>query len=115
MGGKVMTEKAVGMTDPATARRSEAAFGLQSGEPVIEFGRPLPPELLYRRCDPADLPFGLCSELEEALGLIGQERAVRLQLVPAPNRSRAKTSSCTCEHRPSGRETNCWPRQSRTT
>ncbi|HET6196638.1 MAG TPA: Lon-like protease helical domain-containing protein, partial [Acetobacteraceae bacterium] len=34
------------------------------------------PALLYRRCEPAELPFELCSELEEAPGLIGQERAV---------------------------------------
>ena len=39
-------------------------------------GQPLPPALLYRRCDPAELPFELCSELEEAAGLIGQDRAV---------------------------------------
>jgi lon-related putative ATP-dependent protease len=42
----------------------------------FEPGRPLPVSLLYRRCDPAVLPFALCSELEEAPGLIGQERAV---------------------------------------
>jgi lon-related putative ATP-dependent protease len=42
----------------------------------IAFGRKLPPVLLYRSCDPAELPFDLCSELEEAPGLIGQERAV---------------------------------------
>jgi lon-related putative ATP-dependent protease len=41
----------------------------------FEAGRPLPAALLYRRCDPAELPFALCSELEEAPGLIGQERA----------------------------------------
>lgn len=39
-------------------------------------GEALPPALLYRRCDPAELPFVLCSELAEAPGLIGQERAV---------------------------------------
>ena len=48
--------------------------------PVAALGfalaQPLPPALLYRRCDPAELPFDLCSELEEAPGLIGQERAV---------------------------------------
>src|SRR5438876_1004669 len=44
--------------------------------PGFALGRPLPPALLYRRCDPAELPFELCSELEEAPGLIGQERAV---------------------------------------
>jgi lon-related putative ATP-dependent protease len=42
----------------------------------FERGRPLPPALLYRRCDPAELPFTVCSELEETEGLIGQERAV---------------------------------------
>jgi lon-related putative ATP-dependent protease len=38
--------------------------------------RKLPAALLYRRVDPADLPFALCSEIEEAPGLIGQERAI---------------------------------------
>ncbi len=42
----------------------------------VEPGRPLAAEVLYRRCDPVELPFELCSELEEAAGLIGQERAV---------------------------------------
>jgi lon-related putative ATP-dependent protease len=64
------------MTDPVTARMPDAPSGLQSAGPVVEVGRPLAPGLLYRRCDPADLPFALCSELEEAPGLIGQERAV---------------------------------------
>ena len=44
--------------------------------PGFVLGQPLPPALLYRRCDPAELPFDLCSELEEAPGLIGQDRAV---------------------------------------
>ncbi len=46
--------------------------------PGAEFAlaQPLAPAFLYRRCDPAELPFDLCSELEEAPGLIGQERAV---------------------------------------
>src|SRR5713101_3231366 len=44
--------------------------------PGFALGHPLPPALLYRRCDPAELPFELCSELEEAPGLIGQDRAV---------------------------------------
>ena len=39
-------------------------------------GQPLAPAVLYRRCDPAELPFAVCSELEAAPGLIGQERAV---------------------------------------
>ena len=55
---------------------SERTFGPLGHEQGFEFGRPLPPALLYRSCDPAELPFDLCSELEEAPGLIGQERAV---------------------------------------
>src|SRR5713226_10725327 len=53
--------------DPAFAAALRPGFAL---------AQKLPPVLLYRRCDPADLPFELCSELEEAPGLIGQERAV---------------------------------------
>jgi hypothetical protein len=64
------------MTETATAKLTGARSDLRTDEPMIEFGRPLSLELLYRRCDPADLPFALCSELEEAPGLIGQERAV---------------------------------------
>jgi lon-related putative ATP-dependent protease len=47
-----------------------------AADPGFAVGQALPPALLYRRCDPAELPFDLCSELEEAPGLIGQERAV---------------------------------------
>ncbi|HEX3882030.1 MAG TPA: AAA family ATPase [Stellaceae bacterium] len=43
--------------------------------PAFEFAKPLPAGLLYRRCDPADLPFDLCSELADAPAEIGQERA----------------------------------------
>ena len=39
-------------------------------------GRPLPPGLLYRRCDPAELPFELVTELEDPSEPIGQDRAV---------------------------------------
>ena len=53
--------------DAVASSRSRAGF-----EPA----RPLPPAALYRRCDPAELPFALCSELEDAPGQIGQERAV---------------------------------------
>src|SRR5436305_3751534 len=42
----------------------------------FEFAQPLAPALLYRRCAPEELPFALCSELEAAPSLIGQERAV---------------------------------------
>jgi lon-related putative ATP-dependent protease len=54
----------------------EARVTPASAGPGFAFGQALPPVLLYRRCDPAELPFDLCSELEEAPGLIGQERAV---------------------------------------
>jgi predicted ATP-dependent protease len=37
--------------------------------------RPLPPEALYRRCDPATLPFETTAELEDVPGIIGQARA----------------------------------------
>jgi lon-related putative ATP-dependent protease len=39
-------------------------------------GEALLPALLYRRCDPAELPFELASELADMPGPIGQERAV---------------------------------------
>ena len=53
-----------------------AASGPNSAGPGFALGEALAPSLLYRRCDPSELPFELCSELEEAPGLIGQERAV---------------------------------------
>ena len=55
---------------------SGASTSSSLGEEAFELGHPLPSGLLYRRCDPAELPFALCSELEEAPELIGQERAV---------------------------------------
>ena len=63
------------MTDRGAAPVADAAAGLERDAGHAS-GRPLPAALLYRRCDPAELPFALCSELEEAPGLIGQERAV---------------------------------------
>jgi len=51
-------------------------LGSQAANLSFNVARPLPGTLLYRRCDPAELPFVLCTELEEASGLIGQERAV---------------------------------------
>jgi lon-related putative ATP-dependent protease len=44
-------------------------------EPAVETAKPLPAALLYRPCDPADLPFNFAGELEDVPGLIGQERA----------------------------------------
>jgi lon-related putative ATP-dependent protease len=39
-------------------------------------GLPLPPQMLYRHCDPADLSFETTAELEELKEIPGQERAV---------------------------------------
>src|SRR5271169_2303587 len=64
------------MTGQTAARFADGTVGSQAAGPNFDIGQPLPPALLYRRCDPAELPFALCSELEEAPGLIGQERAV---------------------------------------
>ncbi|HEV2301341.1 MAG TPA: ATP-binding protein [Stellaceae bacterium] len=47
-----------------------------SRDTAVETGKALPAALLYRSCDPADLRFELAGELEDAPGLIGQERAV---------------------------------------
>ena len=47
-----------------------------AGSASAEPGRPLPAALLCRRCDSADLPFELVSELEDPSGPIGQDRAV---------------------------------------
>ena len=63
------------MSDTTASGSAEGAPRLRGSEQPILFGRPLPPAVLYRSCDPAELPFDLCSELEEAPGLIGQERA----------------------------------------
>ena len=58
----MVDQKVVDVPEASGTLRSAAGF---------EPGRPLPASLLYRRCDPAELPFELCSELEEAPGLIG--------------------------------------------
>jgi lon-related putative ATP-dependent protease len=58
---------------PEESRAAPAAGAKTAG---FALAQALPPPLLYRRCDPAELPFALCSELAEAPGLIGQERAV---------------------------------------
>ena len=42
----------------------------------FEPGRSLPAALLYRSCEPAELPFELVGELEDLLEPIGQDRAV---------------------------------------
>ncbi len=64
------------MNDQPAARVADAGAGSPTAGANFALAHALPPDLLYRRCDPAELPFDLCSELEEAPGLIGQERAV---------------------------------------
>ena len=44
--------------------------------PAVEAGRPLPAALLYRPCDPAELPFEQVGEVADLLEPIGQDRAV---------------------------------------
>jgi Lon-like LonC helical domain len=57
-------------------RKIDVAAGIDTAGPAFAVGQSLAAPLLYRRCDPAELPFAVCTELEEAPGLIGQERAV---------------------------------------
>ena len=64
------------MADDRGALVADSGVGASPAEPGFALAAALPPALLYRRCDPAELPFELCSELAEAPGLIGQERAV---------------------------------------
>jgi lon-related putative ATP-dependent protease len=64
------------MNDQPASPARDAAGGPQPAGAGFALGQALAPSLLYRRCDPSELPFELCSELEEAPGLIGQERAV---------------------------------------
>jgi predicted ATP-dependent protease len=66
------------MMDASTEEggRGDARAALSADGSTFALARPLPATLLYHRCVAADLPFALTSELEEAPGLIGQERAV---------------------------------------
>src|SRR3989442_13759453 len=59
----------------AQKRGSGDASPPPDDDPTFDLAVPLPAELLYRRCDPDHLPFDLCTELADAPGLIGQERA----------------------------------------
>src|SRR5260370_30431079 len=64
------------MTEVTELREAEAdAAGTGAGG-AFKRGRPVPVPLLFRRCDLAELPFAVCTDLEEAPGPIGQERAV---------------------------------------
>jgi lon-related putative ATP-dependent protease len=64
------------MTEIADLREADLVVAKSGTSPGFALGKPLPVPMLYRRCDPAELPFAVCSELEEAPGPIGQERAV---------------------------------------
>jgi lon-related putative ATP-dependent protease len=74
---------------PATGPSStDRAPGRNEGGPSdFEPGRPLPSALLYRPCEPAELPFNLVGELEDLSEPIGQDRAVEaLQFAVAMRR-----------------------------
>src|SRR4051812_34664733 len=62
-------------TMPSDVVASRRSMSTAAGGAAFELTTPLPASLLYRRCDPAELPFEVCSELEQAPGLIGQTRA----------------------------------------
>jgi lon-related putative ATP-dependent protease len=64
----------LGAAEPSTTYRD---LGVSGDGPIsVEPGRPLQPALLYRPCDPAELPFEQADELEDLLEPIGQDRAV---------------------------------------
>jgi len=62
------------ITGPSITYREPGQTGAAPSD--FEAGRALPPDLLYRFCDPAELPFELVGELEDLLQPIGQDRAV---------------------------------------
>ena len=64
------------MNDQPVSGGAATETGQRQAEPGFALAKALPPALLYRRCDPADLPFTLCTELEDMPTVIGQERAV---------------------------------------
>src|SRR6516165_341220 len=70
------TLEGTNLADMETSRSYREPSPSAPGFPRAEPGRPLPAALLCRRCDPAELPFELVTELEEPSGPIGQDRAV---------------------------------------
>ena len=61
-------------TEPPVTFRKPGPSGAGAASP--EPGRSLAAALLYRRCDPEELPFEFVGELEDPPGPIGQDRAV---------------------------------------
>jgi lon-related putative ATP-dependent protease len=61
-------------TEPSITDREPRPGG--ASPPAVEAGRPLPAALLYRPCDPAELPFEQVGEVADLLEPIGQDRAV---------------------------------------
>ena len=64
------------MAEMTELPKADVAVGGDTAGPAFTIGQSLAAPLLYRRCNPAELPFAMCTELEEASGLIGQDRAV---------------------------------------
>src|ERR1700738_5655552 len=64
------------MTEVTELRDADAEAAGTAAAGAFKLGQPVPVPLLYRRCDPAELPFAVCTDLDEAPGPIGQERAV---------------------------------------
>jgi lon-related putative ATP-dependent protease len=62
------------ITGPSNTYREAGQGGASPSS--FEPGQPLPAALLYRSCDPAELPFELVGELDDLLEPIGQDRAV---------------------------------------
>jgi lon-related putative ATP-dependent protease len=61
-------------TEPSIANSEPRPGGASPS--AVEAGRPLPAALLYRPCDPAELPFEQVGDLPDLLEPIGQDRAV---------------------------------------
>jgi hypothetical protein len=61
-------------TERSSSHREPSAR--EAGFPAAQSSQPLPAALLYRPCDPNDLPFELVTELADPTGPAGQDRAV---------------------------------------
>ena len=72
------------------------------GRARLRSGEPLPAALLYRRCDPAELPFDLCSELADAPGRSARSGRSRRCGSRMRMRARATTSMPSAPAAPAG-------------